>query len=211
MLIRLGYDIIFDTLAPVAIVALLKVHPSRDHDLREPDELHLEPAAKIDCYIDSNGNNCCRFLAPGGPIRLSNSTLIYDSGTPDPVTPFAREVPVQDLPTTCCAICSIAATAKWTACPISPRNFLAASHRMEPSEAVCKWVHQRVTFGYQFANAHENRARCFYRRFGVCRDFQHLAVTMCRALNIPARYATGYLGDIGVPPRPAAHGFQRVV
>lgn len=209
MLIRLGYDIIFDTLAPVAIVALLKVHPSREHDLREPDELHLEPAAKIDCYIDSNGNNCCRFLAPGGPIRLSNSTLIYDSGAPDPVAPFAREIPVQDLPSDVLRYllnsryCEVDRMSN-----IATDLFGGVAPGWNRVSTVCQWVHQRVTFGYQFANAKKTALDVFTDRFGVCRDFQHLAVTMCRALNIPARYATGYLGDIGVPAAPVPMDFS---
>src|ERR1700722_19238322 len=98
MLIRLGYEILFDAPIPVPIVALLKVHPSRAMDLREPDELRVDPATKVECYLDSFGNNCCRFLAPAGEIRLCNSTLIYDTGEPDPVAPWACEIPVQDLP-----------------------------------------------------------------------------------------------------------------
>ncbi|MGA8406108.1 MAG: transglutaminase family protein [Candidatus Acidiferrales bacterium] len=209
MLIRLGYDIIFDTLAPVAIVALLKVHPSRVQDLREPDELHLEPAAKIDSYIDSYGNNCCRFLAPGGPIRLSNSTLIYDSGEPDPVAPFAREIPVQELPSD---VLRYLLNSRY--CEVDRMSNIATDlfGGIAPGwnrvSAVCQWINQRVTFGYQFANAKKTALDVFTDRFGVCRDFQHLAVTMCRALNIPARYATGYLGDIGVPAAPVPMDFS---
>lgn len=209
MLIRLGYDIIFDTPAPVAIVALLKVHPSRVHDLREPDELKLEPAAPADSYMDSFGNNCCRFLAPGGPIRLSNSTLIYDNGEPDPVAPAAREVPVQHLPSDVLGYllnsryCEVDRMSN-----IASELFGGVAPGWNRVSAVCQWVHQRVTFGYQFANAKKTALDVFTDRFGVCRDFQHLAVTLCRALNIPARYATGYLGDIGVPATPVPMDFS---
>ena len=98
MLIRLGYDIQFDIPAPVPMVAMLHVHPSRTADLREPDELQLTPAAPVDLYQDSFGNICSRFVAPAGQLRLYNSTLIEDSGEPDQVNPGARQVPVQDLP-----------------------------------------------------------------------------------------------------------------
>jgi transglutaminase-like putative cysteine protease len=209
MLIRLGYDVIFDTPLPVPIVALLKVHPSRVNDLREPDELNLEPATNADYYFDSFGNNCCRFLAPAGQVRLSNSTLIYDTGNPDPVAPSAREVPVQDLPND-----ALRYLLSSRYCEVDRMSNIAAElfGSIAPGwnrvQAVCQWVHEKVTFGYQYANSMKTALDVFADRFGVCRDFQHLAVTMCRALNIPARYATGYLGDIGVPAAPVPMDFS---
>jgi transglutaminase-like putative cysteine protease len=209
MLIRLGYDVIFDTPLPVPIVALLKVHPSRVNDLREPDELNLEPATNADYYFDSFGNNCCRFLAPAGQVRLSNSTLIYDTGNPDPVAPSAREVPVQDLPNH-----ALRYLLSSRYCEVDRMSNIAAElfGSIAPGwnrvQAVCQWVHEKVTFGYQYANSMKTALDVFADRFGVCRDFQHLAVTMCRALNIPARYATGYLGDIGVPAAPVPMDFS---
>ena len=98
MLIRLGYDIQFDIPAPVPMVALLNVHPSRTEDLREPDELQITPAVPVETYHDSFGNMCTRFVAPAGQLRLYNSTLIEVSGETDLVNPAARQVPVQDLP-----------------------------------------------------------------------------------------------------------------
>src|ERR1700686_4160297 len=98
MLIRLGYDIQFDLPSDISFVGLVSVHPSRSHDLREPDELTVEPAAPVTCYTDSFGNRCSRFLAPKGTVRLYNSTLIEDSGLPDPVEPSVSEVPIEDLP-----------------------------------------------------------------------------------------------------------------
>jgi transglutaminase-like putative cysteine protease len=209
MLIRLGYDVIFDTPVPVPIVALLKVHPSRVNDLREPDELNLEPTTDSDCYFDSFGNNCCRFLAPAGQVRLSSSTLIYDTGEPDPVSPSAREIPVQDLPSD---VLRYLLNSRY--CEVDRMSNIAAElfGDIAPGwnrvQTVCQWVHEKVTFGYQYANAMKTALDVFADRCGVCRDFQHLAVTMCRALNIPARYATGYLGDIGVPASPMPMDFS---
>lgn len=209
MLIRLGYSIVFETLRPTPIVALLKVHPSRAHDLREPDEVNLEPATNVEYYIDSFGNNCCRFLAPAGQIRLSNSTLIYDAGDPDPVAPWAREIPVQDLPSDMLQYllssryCEVDRMSN-----IATELFGGIAPGWNRVQAVCEWVHKKVTFGYQYANATKTALDVFTDRCGVCRDFQHLAVTMCRALNIPARYATGYLGDIGVPAAPMPMDFS---
>jgi transglutaminase-like putative cysteine protease len=200
MILRLGYDIQFDLAAPVAMVALLNVHPSRVADLLEPDELLVEPAVQIDSFIDSFGNRCTRFLAQQGRLRLSNSTLISDSGLPDEVNPEAREIPVQELPhdvvrylynSRYCEVDRFSI--------IALELFGAVTPGWPRVQAICDWIHSRVSFGYQYARPTKTALDVYTERFGVCRDFQHLAVTMCRALNIPARYVTGYLGDIGVP------------
>jgi transglutaminase-like putative cysteine protease len=200
MILRLGYDIQFEIPSPVAMVALLNVHPSRVADLRAPDELCVEPAAQMESYIDSLGNRCTRFVAQKGALRLSNSTLIYDSGLADRVSPDAREVPVQELPhemlrylynSRYCEVDRFST--------IALELFGAVPPGWSRVQAVCDWIHTRVSFGYQYARPTKSALDVFTERYGVCRDFQHLAVTLCRALNIPARYATGYLGDIGVP------------
>jgi transglutaminase-like putative cysteine protease len=203
MLIRLGYDIQFDIPAPVAMVAMLHVHPSRTADLREPDELRLTPAAAVDIYHDSFGNICTRFVAPSGQLRLYNSTLIEDSGEPDLVNPGACQVPVQDLPSEVlqyllpsryCEVDQLLNTAGELFGMTEP-----GWHRVQ---AICDWVQTNITFGYNFARSTKTAQDVYADRRGVCRDFQHLAITFCRCMNIPARYATGYLGDIGVPLTP---------
>lgn len=209
MLIRLGYDISFDVPAEVPIVALLHVHPSRAADLREPDELRLEPNVKIDTYTDSFGNVCSRFVAPQGSIRLFNSTLIEDSGEPDAQNPSARQVPVGELPietlryllaSRYCELDLLSNTAH--------ELFGEAAPGWERVKAICDWVHRKVTFGYNFARGTKTALDVYTERLGVCRDFQHLAITFCRCLNIPARYVTGYLGDIGIPPAPYPMDFS---
>jgi transglutaminase-like putative cysteine protease len=209
MILRLGYDIQFEMPSTVAMVALLNVHPSRAADLRADDELRIEPAAPTESYIDTFGNRCIRFVAQRGLIRLSNSTLVYDSGLPDPVKLDAREVPVQELPhetlryllnSRYCEVDRFSA--------IALELFGATPPGWSRVQAVCDWVHSRVVFGYQYARPTKSALDVFTERFGVCRDFQHLAVTLCRALNIPARYATGYLGDIGVPASPDPMDFS---
>jgi transglutaminase-like putative cysteine protease len=200
MILRLGYDIQFEFPAPVAMVALLHVHPSREADLRGADDLNAEPAVEIETFIDSFGNRCARFLAQKGLLRLSNSTLIHDSGLADPVSPDAREIPVQKLPHDALRYlynsryCEVDRFST-----IALELFGGVPPGWSRVQAVCDWVHSRVAFGYHHARPTKTAMDVFTERVGVCRDFQHLAVTMCRALNIPARYATGYLGDIGVP------------
>ena len=154
----------------------------------------------MDSFIDSFGNRCTRFVAQQGPLRLSNSTLIYDSGLPDRLSPDAREIPVQELPyevlrylynSRYCEVDRFST--------IALELFGAVPPGWSRVQAICDWINTRVSFGYQYARPTKTALDVYTERFGVCRDFQHLAVTMCRALNIPARYATGYLGDIGVP------------
>ena len=200
MLIRLAYDIQFELPAQVAMVALLNVHPSRAQDLLEPDELRVEPELQVDHYIDSFGNRCARFVAPQGPLRLSSTTLIQGSGEPDPYNWYARESPVGDLPH---QVLSFLLNSRY--CEVDRFSNIAVElfGDVAPGwnrvQAICNWVNSHVAFNYQMARPSKTALDVYTERVGVCRDFQHLAITFCRALNIPARYATGYLGDIGVP------------
>lgn len=203
MLIRIGYDIQFQIPASVAMVALLNVHPSRVHDLLEPDELQTQPEIPITHYIDSFGNRCARFVAPPGLLRLSNSTLIRCSDDPDEVNWSARESPVGDLPND---VLIYLLSSRY--CEVDRLSSIAFDlfGNIEPGwgrvQAICNWVNQRIRFDYQQARPTKTALDVHTECVGVCRDYQHLAISLCRALNIPARYATGYLGDIGVPLRP---------
>lgn len=209
MLIRLGYDIQFATSAEVPIVTLLNVHPSRKKYLLEPDEMRVDPAVKVDSYEDTFGNHSCRLVAPAGTIRLQNSTLIKDSGLPDGEDLNAHEIPIEHLPVDVlpylmnsryCEVDLLSNTAV--------ELFGDAPRGWQRVQAVNDWVNRKVTFGYEFANPIRTALGVYTERVGVCRDFQHLAITFCRALNIPARYATGYLGDIGVIVAPSPMDFS---
>jgi transglutaminase-like putative cysteine protease len=174
MLIRLGFDIQFDIPSPVAMIAMFHVHHSRRADLRELDEPRIAPVVPFYEYEDTFGNVCTRFVAPAGKLQLYHSTLIEDSGY--------------------CEVDRLLDTAG---------NLFGNSRPGWPRvQAVCDWVQTNVTFGYPFASSTKSALDVYADRKGVCRDFQHLAITFCRCLNIPARYAAGYLGDIGVPPVP---------
>jgi len=201
MLIRVGYDIEFYLPCEVTMLAALNVHPSRSLDLLEPDEVHTEPEMLVSNYFDSFGNRCTRFVAPAGRLRLTGSTLVLDSGKPDPVKLSARECPVGDLPED---VLQYLLNSRY--CEVDRFSSIAfelfgdSQPGWQRVQAVCDWVHQKVRFDYSTARPTKTAMDVFTERVGVCRDFQHLAITFCRALNIPARYATGYLGDIGVPP-----------
>ena len=202
MLIRIGFDLQFDIPAPVAMVALLHVHPSRESDLLEPDALMIEPGTKTENYIDSFGNRCTRFVAPPGHLRLSSSALVRDSGDPDPYDWNARELHAGELPH---EILTFLLSSRY--CEVD--RFTSISQELFGSikpgwgrvQAITNWVNNHVTFNYHQTRPTKTALDVYTERVGVCRDYQHLAITFCRALNIPARYATGYLGDIGVPER----------
>jgi len=209
MLIRLGYDIQFTIAQAVPIVSLLSVHPSRRHDLQGPDRVTIEPATEPLEYPDSFGNICTRLVAAPGTVRLTNSTVIQDSGEPDPVSPNAREVPVEELPTEtlrflmASRFCEVDLLS-----PVAAELFGHLPRGWARVAAICDWVHSKVTFSYPHARPTRTALDVFTERIGVCRDFQHLAITFCRALNIPARYTTGYLGDIGVTVAPSPMDFS---
>lgn len=200
MLIKLGYEIELQLSIPMAVIAVLNVHPSRIKDLRASAALQISPSCTAEEYIDCFGNICTRIDAPQGPLRLSGSTLIEDSGKPDPTDAQASQIAISNLPKEAlqfllasryCEVDRLSDLA-WQLFGNTPPGWARA-------QAICDWVHQHITFGYHFARPTKTALDVYQERQGVCRDFQHLAITLCRAMHIPARYATGYLGDIGVP------------
>jgi transglutaminase-like putative cysteine protease len=209
MLIKLGYDIRFCSSADVPFVAMLSPHPSRENDLRNPDVIHTDPQVRIERYLDGFGNICSRFLAPQGNIRLYSENLIEDSGHPDPISPFARQLPLLDLPA---EMYRFLIASRYCEVDLLSDTAIGLFGNTVPGwsrvQAIVDWVHSNLTFGYQFARPTRTALEVFQERRGVCRDFQHLAIAFCRAMNIPARYATGYLGDIGVPFSPAPMDFS---
>src|SRR5579863_10732243 len=192
MRIRIGYQIEFEVHAITPMVALLHVHPSRESDLLEPDTLRIEPGVAATEYLDGFGNRCTRFVAQPGPLRLANSTLIEDSGMPDEVDPHAREVPVGEVPSE--YLCYLLNSRYCEVDRFSNIAYELFGH-VHPGwarvQAICDWVHGKVAFGYEHARPTKSALDVYTERVGVCRDFQHLAITFCRAMNIPARYATG--------------------
>src|ERR1700744_3911015 len=201
MLIRVGYKIEFKLIEETAMIAMLNVYPSRAIDLLEPDDLHAEPQVPLNYYFDSFGNRCVRFVAPAGLLRLSGSTLILDNGQPDPVSLSPRECPVPELPE---EVLTFLLNSRYCEVDRLGQTAFELFGQTQPGwarvQAICDWVHEKVQFDYKAARPTKTALDVFTERIGVCRDFQHLAITFCRAMNIPARYATGYLGDIGVPP-----------
>jgi len=209
MNIRIGFDLTFEVVVPTAMMIMLETHPSETGRFLRPERLRVSPDLEIEHFIDWFGNRCGRLVAPAGTLRLWNDGVIWDPGAPDPVPETAIQHPVEELPSEClqfllpsryCEV-DLLTDEAW-------RLFGHTYAGWERVTAVLDWVHQNVQYGYEFARPTKTAVDVFKERSGVCRDFQHLAISFCRALNIPARYASGYLGDIGVPPVPIAMDFH---
>ncbi|OPF96550.1 hypothetical protein I8G32_03411 [Rhodopseudomonas palustris] len=209
MIIRAGYNIAFQCFQETPINLLLSVHPSRAQHVIGEHVIKFSPDVPSHDFTDMFGNVCTRIVAPAGRIDISNDFLIEDTGLPDEVAPGAREIPVAELPdevmvyllgSRYCDTDKLA-TLAWSMFGGIPSGW-------QRVQAIVDYVHNHITFGYQFARNDRTASEGHAEQIGVCRDFAHLAVTLCRCMNIPARYCTGYLGDIGVPQDPAPMDFS---
>jgi transglutaminase-like putative cysteine protease len=212
MLIDIGFDITLRLQSPNGLITMLNVHPDRLHDVVSGDHITVQPGLAINDYTDVFGNHCARLSVPLGvhEVRLSNRATMHDSGMPDSVNPQAVQHEPQDLPahtlqfllpSRYCEVDSHLLAFAWSQFGHLPKGWARV-------QAVCDFVHRHLRFNYGAARANRTAAEGFAERTGVCRDFAHLAITLCRALNIPARYTTGYLGDIGVPDVPYPMDFS---
>ena len=201
MLIKLGFEISFELLQPAPLLTMLFIHPSRLSSIRSTEQWHESTTFGVREYLDMYGNRCGRLYANAGILTLSSDAIVEDDGLPDQHDPYASQIPVQDLPhevliyllaSRYCEVDSELKDIAWslfgTTVPGWPRV-----------QAICDYVHRAIRFDYNQARANRTALDVFRERVGVCRDFMHLAITFCRNCNIPARYCTGYLGDIGVP------------
>ena len=209
MQIRLGYELIYDCPQPTPMLLMLNVHYTRVSDLVEPDHLVTTPAVPIRGYRDGFGNWCSRIVAPAGQTRLTANAIINDTGEPDVIAVDAPQHTLPDLPDDAlvfllgsryCETDRLADVA-WSLFGKTPLGWARV-------QAICDFVHQHIAFGYEHARGSRTAWEAYCDRTGVCRDFAHLAVTFCRCMNIPARYCTGYLGDIGVPISDAPMDFS---
>ncbi|MGE0687172.1 MAG: transglutaminase family protein [Dehalococcoidia bacterium] len=202
MRIYLGCKLGFDFPAPTPMITTLTVHSTRFFDLEVPDYLVTSPAVPIDGYRDSFGNWCNRLVAPAGHLVLGTSGLIHDDGVSDSVDLNAVQHPVQDLPAE--TLLFLLPSRYCDTDILSDEAWRLFGH-LPPGwnrvQAICDFVHNHITFGYGHARATRTASEGYAERTGVCRDFAHLAATFCRCLNIPTRYCTGYITDIG-PIRP---------
>jgi transglutaminase-like putative cysteine protease len=208
MKIRIGYEIVYDFPQPTPMIAILGTHPTRAGDLVEPDTLKTDPYVPITRYRDGFGNLCSRLVAPTGRVRLFGNGIIRDSGKPEKIVPSAPQHAVEDLPSDTlvyllgsryCDTDRLSEIA-WTLFGKGPPGWARV-------QSICDYVHNHMTFGYEHARSTKTAWEAFNEGNGVCRDYAHLAIAFCRCMNIPARYCTAYLGDIGVPPVDAPMDF----
>ena len=202
MQIRLGYELIYNFPQATPMILALNIHFSRASDIIIPDYVTTDPAVPIGGYRDGFGNWCTRLVAPAGRIRIKTDALVRDSGQQDPVVPDAYQYFVQNLPEETLVFLlgsrycdtDLLSNAAWEMFGSAPQQGWARV------QAICDFVHNRIKFDYTQARATRTAWEAFNERVGVCRDYAHLAISLCRCLNIPARYCTGYLGDMGTLP-----------
>lgn len=200
MLIRYGYEITLACEQPTAMVCLLSVHDDRMADIRVPESIFFAPDIASTTYHDLFGNRCRRFVAPAGALTLWGDSTIEDSGDLDIQAWDAAECPVAELPDDCLVYlmgsryCETDRLSQ-----IAWDMFGGIAPGWGRVQAVCDFVHSHITFDYMKARVTRTAFEAYEERVGVCRDYAHLAVALCRCLNIPARYVNGHLGDIGVP------------
>ncbi len=209
MRIQVGYELAYRCPKPTPMILTLNVHYSRASDLEAPDHLRIQPSVPSAAYRDSFGNWCTRIIAPAGLLTLSSTAVVRDSGAPDKVAPGALQHDVPSLPQDTLLFLlgsrycetDLLSEVAWKLFSSTPLGWARV-------QAIVDYVHSHVTFGYEHASATKTAFQVWSDRKGVCRDFAHLAIALCRCMNIPARYCTGYLGDIGVPPSSAPMDFS---
>ncbi len=201
MHIRVGYEMIYDLPQPTPMILALNVHYSRASDIVVPDHMITTPSIPVTAYRDGFGNWCSRITAPAGRIRIASSGVVRDSGLVDPIVLSAGQHAVQDLPEeTLVFLLGSRYCETDRLSDVAWRLFEHTSPGWARVQAICDYVHNHIAFGYHHARATKTAWEAFNEGAGVCRDYAHLAVTFCRCMNIPARYCTGYLGDMGTPP-----------
>jgi transglutaminase-like putative cysteine protease len=209
MRIRAGYELVYECPQPTAMLLVLNLHPSRRADLLSEQVLRFTPAVEARDYVDGFGNVCTRIVAPSGRITVATEFEIFDSGRPDVIALDAPQHDIRDLPdevliyllgSRYCETDRLSDFA-WA-------QFGQTAPGWPRVQAIVDFVHRHIGFDYQKANAMRTAYGGYIERVGVCRDYAHLAITLCRCMNIPARYCTGYLGDIGVPPAPDPMDFS---
>jgi transglutaminase-like putative cysteine protease len=209
MKIRIGFELAYEFAQSTPMVLMLNVHPSRAIDLVRPDHLHIAPTVPVTRYVDAFGNLCSRLIAPPGVLEIAADAVVTDSGVPDAVAPDARQHEVSELPYEALVFLLSSRYCETERLMNLAWSLFGGTPAGWPRvQAICDFVHSHVSFGYPHARATRTAADTFNERRGVCRDFAHLAVTLCRCMNIPARYCTGYLGDIGVPSEPEPMDFS---
>jgi transglutaminase-like putative cysteine protease len=209
MKIRAGYRIAFECEQTATMVLMLSTRWERRQDLLTPDILTVEPFRAIRQYTDLYGNLCTRVVAGPGRTTFSADFLIQDTGLPDPISPGAVQHTIEELPD---EVLVYLLASRYCDTEALMQTAWALFGATQPGwnrvQAIVQYAHQRIAFDYAHARNTRTASEAHAEQVGVCRDFAHLAITLCRCMNIPARYCTGYLGDIGIPPIDAPMDFS---
>ena len=208
MYIKVGYELVYDCPQPTPMLLMLNIHYSHAYEIVRPDHLMVSPQVILQPYRDGFGNWCSRLEVGAGRTTISTTAIVRSTGSPDPVVPGARQHPIWELPeeTLVFLLASrycetdLLTEFAWKQFGTTPVGWARV-------QAICDFVHSHLRFDYMQARPTRTALEAFKERVGVCRDFAHLGITLCRCMNIPARYCTGYLGDIGLPPSDAPMDF----
>jgi transglutaminase-like putative cysteine protease len=201
MKIQAGYELVFECPQPTPMILLLNIHHSRASDIIIPDLMSCDPPIPVRHFHDGFGNWCSRVVAPQGRIRIRATGIVQDHGEPDEIAPAAAQQIVEELPDE--TLVYLLGSRYCETDRLSQAAWdLFGQFEMgwRRVQAICDFVHRHIAFGYEYADSSKTAEQVFQEGRGVCRDFAHLAISFCRCMNIPARYCTGYLGDIGIPP-----------
>lgn len=198
--LNIGCQIDLRCEADTLLLALVHPHTSLIPDLLSSECLQLQPQCAYELLTDRSGNRWCRWLLPAGYASLHYSSTIQCSDATDPVHPSLPSCPIEVLPIdtysylTASTYCDTAALMD-----LAWQTFQGETPGWPLVQAICDWVHSQIRFDYAASRLHQNTSQTLATGAGVCRDFAHLAIALCRCLNIPARYCTGYLGYTGIP------------
>ncbi|KAA9006655.1 transglutaminase-like domain-containing protein [Histidinibacterium aquaticum] len=201
MLVRFGFELVIETNAALPLILALSPHSSYSGNVIGADRIRSEPQVPMEEFLDPFDNRRVRLVAPVGGLRLWSDNVIQDDGQPDVFNWNARQHEIEHLPPdtlqflTPSRYCEsdVLMQQAWDLFSSTPPGWARV-------QEICNFVHNHLVFGYRFGRPTKTANDAMLEGTGVCRDFAHLAIALCRAMNIPARYASGYLGDIGVPP-----------
>jgi transglutaminase-like putative cysteine protease len=209
MKLRVGYEMVYTCSQSTPMLLMLNTHSSYVNEIIVPDRLIVEPALPLTKYYDSFGNLCSRLVTPpDGQLSLSTEALINVPDKPEKPHMDGSQSPVETLPEECLQFLlgsrycetDLLSDVAWS-------MFGALTPGQPRVQAICDYVHNHLRFDYQEASSTRTAAGAYREQLGVCRDYAHLAVAFCRAMNILARYCTGYISDVGLPPPHAPQDF----
>ncbi len=208
MRVKIGCELVYETASPTALILLVRPRQQdRNHHLLS-EKRTVTPEIPVEEFVDVFGNHLWRLTAPVGKLRLTYDATAQVEPTADPMLSALGGTLVQDLPGEVLPFLlpsrhcqsDLLISEAW-------ERFGAFPHGWQRVQAVCDWIHSNIIYS-KGSHASTSGYDAYQARQGVCRDFAHIGVMLCRALSIPARYVCGYLPDIQVPIDPVPMDFH---